>query len=406
MPNKISPSGIEVVTYPGYVMVISDVTRKIYGDDLDLSSNTSDGQVINIAAEALYTNISQLAISIYNSFTIKYAFGTTLDDRVDDFLGIQRLGGSYTIQDIDITVDRDLKLQGLDGQAYEGNTTSFTVEDSNGNQFILLDTVDLVANTTTALTFRARDIGSISTLTNTINNPVTIILGVTKINNPTVPTTIGRQEETDAQLRIRAIRSRALGAAGSIDSLVTALLAIDGVTDAKVFENYSTITDQYDIPAHSIWVIVDGGSNEKIAYAIYNKKSYGAGMKGNTIYTIVTKSGQLFVARFDRVTAKPLYILFALKPLNPGASVNQDALKKYIIDNLPFGIGQLADSGTLTCLIIAGLAEQGAAYAVLDVQVSKDGLTYHDYLKVDSLEEKWSVAVVGGIPQIIIEILS
>jgi len=49
----------------------------------------------------------------------------------------------------------------------------------------------------------------------------------------------GLDAETDAELRSRWLVSYAVAGAGTVDSLVTALRALDGTTDARVFENTS-----------------------------------------------------------------------------------------------------------------------------------------------------------------------
>jgi len=387
--STLDGNGLTIDTLTQIVTKLEEGYRAIYGNDIILDSNTPDGQLLNIYAQA-NRDLLEVLQQIFIGFDVNQAIGIVLDQRVS-LLGIQRQGATFTQQQVEITVDRALTLAGLDADATNPDGVGYTVADDTGTQFILLDTTNIVASGTYNLTFRAKDLGSIITLPNTITNPVTVVIGVTGINNPTGALEVGVDGELDAALRIRATRSTANRSVGFIDGLTGILLDIDGVTDARVFENFTNATDANGIPAHSIWVISEGGSNTDIVDAIYSTKSEGCGMKGAVSVEIVTVNGSIFTGSFDRPSSKSLWIRFDIKPTKVGQTFDEDAIKQYITDNLNFNIGDIAETSTITCLAQEAINVTGGGGVPLNVEISDDDITYVDFLEVTTLDEKWIV---------------
>jgi len=387
--STLDGNGLTIDTLTQIVTKLEEGYRAIYGNDIILDSNTPDGQLLNIYAQA-NRDLLEVLQQIFIGFDVNQAIGIVLDQRVS-LLGIQRQGATFTQQQVEITVDRALTLTGLDADATNPDGVGYTVADDAGTQFILLDTTNIVASGTYNLTFRAKDLGSIITLPNTITNPVTVVIGVTGINNPTGALEVGVDGELDAALRIRATRSTANRSVGFIDGLTGILLDIDGVTDARVFENFTNATDANGIPAHSIWVISEGGSNTDIVDAIYSTKSEGCGMKGAVSVEIITVNGSIFTGSFDRPSSKSLWIRFDIKPTKVGQTFDEDAIKQYITDNLNFNIGDIAETSTITCLAQEAINVTGGGGVPLNVEISDDDITYVDFLEVTTLDEKWIV---------------
>lgn len=403
MANQLTREGILKDTSLESLEKANNAFRLTYGSDVDLSSNTSDGNIINIFVQALQ-DVLNLVVDVFNGFNLETAIGIQLDN-IGSILSIRRQSGTYTLQQIEITVDRDLFLEGLDSSSSDEDGAGYTVADGNGNKFILLDSINLTANTTTNLTFRAEILGEINTLSNTITEPVTVILGVTKINNPTTATSIGLEEELDAPYRLRLQRAQGLPSQGYRQGLETALLALEDVTEARVYENRTDFIDEFGIPPHSIWAIVEGGSNLSIANVISIKLTAGTGMKGDTIVQLVN-SGVVETIKFDRVISEALYIKFSIQPIDYGTLPSMPILKKYIVDNLPYGIGSPADINRLSCVILAGIKQQGSNAVALNIRLSSDGVNYYEYIPINGLNKKWIVAINGsGNPEIDITIL-
>lgn len=387
--STLDATGLTIDTIQEIITQLEDGYKLIYGNDIIIDSNTPDGQLINLYAQSV-RDLLEVIQQINSGFDIEQAIGVVLDQRVS-LLGIQRQGATFTQQQLQITVNNAVTLEGLDADANNPDGTGYTVADDTGKEFILLDTFNAPSEGVYNLTFRAKDLGSITTIPNTITNPVTIILEVTDINNPTGALEIGLDGELDATLRLRATQSTANRAKGFIDSLTGNLLNIDGVTDARVFENYTDVIDVDGIPAHGIWAIVEGGANTDIADTIYFTKNAGCDMKGAIAIDITTVNGSIFTILFDRPASKELYIRFDIQKLNPTQGFDEDGIKQYITDNLSFTIGESANTAAITCIAQDGINATGGGGVPLNVEISNDGINYVDFLNTDTKDEKWIV---------------
>lgn len=390
MPNDaLTATGLTTKTLPEIIAQITTAMQEIYGIDINVDQNSPDGQLINIIAQQ-GIDIRELITNVYNSFNPDRAVGRALDERVV-INNIERRGGTFTITPITIVTDRTVDLQGLDAAFNDLNGTGYTIQDNEGNKFILVDSVTLVAGTHPSINFRAQNIGAVETTTGTITNPVTIVLGVTSVNNPSGALEVGQNEETDSELRVRRQQSVAIASTGYLNGILASILNLEGVSDAKIHENVTNVTDSDGIPAHGIWLIVEGGANTDIGETIYAKKSYGANMKGAVEVDIDTPSGDVFVAKFDRPTAEDLYIRFDIQPLSASAVFDMDAIKEYIVENLSYSIGQEAETSRITVVARDALIATGGDGVPVNVEISDDDLAWVDYLPTATKDKQWTV---------------
>ena len=389
MPDLIDATGLQTKTLTEIKNDLNTGLRGIYGSDINLDQNSPDGQLVGILAQ-MAVDLRELITQVNSQFDPDQAVGRLLDQRVV-INNITRAGGTYTTQPVDITVDRTVTLSGLDANFNDPAGVGYTVQDNAGTQFILVDTVTLTAGTH-SLNFRAKTIGKVEVTVGTITNPVTIVLGVTAINNSSAPLEIGQDEETDAQLRVRRARSVAISSTGYLNGLLGEVLSLTGVSAARLYENYTETTDGNGIPPKSVWLIVEGGANSDIANLIYKNKSYGCGMLGAVDVDIVTASGAVFTAKFDRPTSQNLYISFYIKRTDPLFIFDTASVKQYIVDNLIYEIGDFAETSLVTEKAIAGIAAQGGGGVPINVEISDDDITWVDYLDVPSLDSKWTLS--------------
>ena len=326
MPNIIDANGVQIKELQDIVKELSDSMELIYGNDINLESETPDAQMIMIFTQAV-RDIEELIFNINAMFDPDQAQGRILDQRVA-YNGIQRQGSSYSITNVEITVDRAVQLFGLD---YSGQDQKYIVEDDSGTKWILRNTVSLIAGTH-SLSFRSEEAGAVLSVVGTIRTPVTIINGVTDVNNSLSQTTIGDNEESDAALKERRRVSVSLSSQGYKESLLAALKNIPNMVDAYVYENRTSQTDSRGMPPHSIWVITDGTANdEDIANAIYRKRNAGADLKQGTKEFVVTEiDGGKFLATWDEVEIALVYIKMDLLSIDSTVPLAIDVIKSQL----------------------------------------------------------------------------
>lgn len=426
MPNILDENGLQVATRAELLEYYTAQYQAIYGSDIDLDSDTPDGQWLNLIIQQVL-DLQDLLVTIYNGFDPDNAIGVVLDQRVA-LNGIQRQAGTYTVTDITLVNSQSVNLYGLD----QSENDVYTIADSAGTEWNLISSELGLAPGTHTLSFRAAVPGAQLTIPNTITIPVTIVVGVTSVNNPTTYTTLGVDEESDAELKIRRQASVAGPSQGYMAGLLAALLNINGIESARIYENNTSATSTgsvppyvpADIPSHSIWVVVDGtpapsiaaawsavieysygqlasdsGINyisiqdgnlnnavsdtawwkvhSPIAQTIYSKRNAGCGMKGDESYTIIQIDGTPFVVRWDVVTSEDLYIEVEVGSLNQINPPDITGIIEGIVENFVPGayeevnvtalgtVIQAADSNTYVSSAGFGLTELTATSLTL-----------------------------------------
>ena len=94
------------------------------------------------------------------------------------------------------------------------------------------------------------------------------ILGWDSVLNPNAAV-LGRLQETDEELRERFRNSKFIQSTNILEALIDALTNVTGVTDVKVYENDTELTNEIGVPLKSFMPIVLGGLPTDIANAIW-----------------------------------------------------------------------------------------------------------------------------------------
>ena len=220
------------------------------------------------------------------------------------------------------------------------------------------------------LNFRAQQLGNIQASANTINVMQTVLAGVTSVNNPDNNYITGAVGETSAEFRLRRNRTMAKPSQGFDESIESQLLDVTSRTQAKVYDN-RTNTTVNDIPPHTVWVIVEGGTSEEIGKIIYNNIPPGIPMKGTQEALVTKTNGEIVTVNYDLPNAVNLYIKANIQRL--GDVIIDEFYIKQELAKINFNIGELAESSNLTIAIKNIVQETGNPY---NVEVSTDGVNY------------------------------
>ena len=373
--NSITASGLTIKSLSDVINAIQNGESgypglyQIYGPTINLNPNSPDANMVNIFALAVEDTL-ELLQQIYTSMDPDQAVGVTLDSRCA-INGVIRQAGTYTQQPVLVTNTSSVTLPGLD--LYP--TTAFTVSDGT-NQYQLLTTTTLSTASSTSLIFQAVNMGPVQSSLNSITSIVTVTLGVTSVNNPNPYTSLGVAQETDSALRIRRSYSVAQPSKGYLAGLYGALIDIDGINYASVYENITATTDVNGVPGHSIWCIVSGTNNStvqtEVANAIYVKRNAGCGMKGSISISVPQLDGTNFSVLFDYATTQPLYFKCTAEAITGSISTSNIAQSVFNYFANSYSINQIAD----TTSIVSYIKSQYPNVVISGEAVSKDGTTW------------------------------
>ena len=208
---------------------------------------------------------------VANQINIDYATGQFLD-AIGAFYGVSRRGATRTRVFATIT--------GVSGTIIQAGSLAKTTV---GDLFYLENTTTIPVGGTTTAYFLSQETGAIPCATGTLTTIVSQTVGWETVSNPTAAE-IGYDMESDSAYKKRIKAARYTGTALT-DSIKSKLQLIDGVKSSFAIDNGKSSSIVYDgitIDPHSLLVIVDGGTNEDIAKALFNSISGGCG------YTAIT----------------------------------------------------------------------------------------------------------------------
>ena len=292
-----TPDGIQVQTFREIYDELAEGYREIYGQDINLDPDSPDGQRVAIEAQARL-DLQSYGAYLYTQIDPDTAIGQALNVIIK-LSGITRRPPTRSQVDVEVTTDRPVTLP-----------EDYTVEDDLGQAWQTLEERALPAGTTT-ITLFAENFGSVEADAGTVTEPVTVVIGVTGVTNPSAAI-VGRDEETDEELRIRRNRSLETPQSSSIGRLFTALASVTNVTDLAVYENDTDVTDSDGIPAHSLWVVVEGGAVADIVETMVLNKTGGKGLVGSVTgtytETVIRPDGSEFQIVHEMTFDRPTYV--------------------------------------------------------------------------------------------------
>lgn len=381
--NYIGINGLVTQSLEEIRADLSTKFKNIYGNDINLEQNSPDGQFINLLAQEKKDTLD-LFTQFYNNLDPDRAIGIP-QQILYKLNGLTINAYTYSYVYVDVTVTQSVTLQGLDENIENADGTGYTVRDTNGNRWILANTTEIIAGSA-RLSFRAAELGAITALPNTITVMETVLLGVSGVNNAGPNYITGNQGETSAQFRQRRNQAMAVAAQGFDDAIESQMLNIENVTQCKVYDNRSAEVVN-DIPAHTVWVIVEGGTPDQIGRIIYNNLPPGIPMKGSQSVEIIKTNGQLQTINYDLPEAVPLYVRATIKNFT-NTELDTNYIKQQIA-LLKFNIGQLVESLVIQNEIKNTIGETGSPY---NCEISLDNTTWGDYLTPEGLSEYFSIS--------------
>jgi hypothetical protein len=146
------------------------------------------------------------------------------------------------------------------------------------------------------------------------------------------PFSPGDEAEPDAEFFQRWAASPEQAPLGTRDSVVRALLSVEGVSKVRIYDNPS-IDNTAEADALSFKSIVVGGIDSEVAQAIYLTKPINAGTSGDLLEEVDTLDGSKEPIRFSRAVDNAISIRISYSPRNGVLlnSIEEEAIKESLI---------------------------------------------------------------------------
>lgn len=324
--------------YPTYTDILEYMIAQykiIYGNDCYLEKDSQDYQLLSIFSLVIYDEYQTREL-IYQNRGPQTATGSGLDAIVK-LNGIKRLSASYSTCQV--------TLFGVAGTVISKGV----IQDTSGIQWSLPATVILDVGGSATVSAVCQTIGSITAFTNTITDIVTPTAGWVSVSN-LVPAIPGNPVELDSDLRARQARSVTIPSQTVLEGMIGSLLEVPNIRRIATFENVANAPDANGFPGHSFTAVVEGGTDQDVADAIYHHIGIGPYTNGTTHVQYVDKYGNSSIIRFYRPAYQQIAVTVTLSKLVGYTTATTDLITNALytyLNNYGIGIGQILTASSL-----------------------------------------------------------
>lgn len=354
--TQLTETGFERTRLIDRLADIQSKARAIFGQEMDLSSDTMDGQHIGLFAEAI-ADLDELAEMVWMSFDPDLSSNNSLS-RLVKLNGIERSLGAYSVATLTLT---GTPLTLIPAGSVIGNVS--------GTVLVYTSADARLDDTGVAMVTASPDsIGVINAVTNSLTVIKSPIYGWASVTNEQ-PMVIGKLRETDQALRLRRRGSVSKGNRNMTEALWAALSDLQGVVEVSVLENATPLKDSRGLPPHSIHVVVLGGDDLEIAQTIWISKTGGTVLAGEQVIEITDQMGNAQSIRFSRPTPVPVKIEVSITPKAGWNYSTSNIIKKVLVDwiNKEIQVGdELINSSLYTPLNELG------GFVINNIKLSRD----------------------------------
>ena len=290
--------------------------RSAFGANFDISPEGPDGQVIGIISEEI-SKCWQQAEMVFNA----YRPGAMQKVGLDNICEL-----TFTKRLVNWPSRVGVRCAGQAGTLVPAGSI---VSDGTMNFKTQYDCI--IPGTVTAV---ATESGEYYIAANTVNKIVTTVAGWESVNNPEIGQT-GVDYESDPALRIRRDRTTAHSGSAFVEAIYAALADLN-LSYIRIRDN-DTGAPIGTQPSGTVFVVVEGGTEDEIARRIYSSKTGGVPTHGTASVSIYDSKGYPHEIKFSRPEDATIYVTGTFKR-RPGSNISsndaarqlQTAMMEYI----------------------------------------------------------------------------
>jgi uncharacterized phage protein gp47/JayE len=294
MTFGLTADGFKIKRLEDIIAEIQQRFKDEFGDNIDLSDASPEGQIIAIFAER-ESLVWELSQDVYNSQYPITSEGNQLDNVVS-LTGTVRRGPQFS--SINSGVAR-----GTNGTIIPAGTIISVVGNTTA-RFITQENATI--NIVDGLTFKSANIellaetaGPLVANAGTLTVIETPVGGMDSFINE-LDAEVGSETETDAELKARRDQELQIAGAATIEAILSELRARELVEAVIVFQNNTSIIDPDGRPPHSLDIVVLGDDEDDLAEAIFLVVGGGIETIGDITKIVNDSQGFGQTVRFSR----------------------------------------------------------------------------------------------------------
>jgi uncharacterized phage protein gp47/JayE len=348
---------------------------QVTAENVDTIFNLNN--TVKLSNEACYDITLTIADNIPDNFTIF----VNINNEVFNY--VKQAGASLTtiVNNLVTLINASnqmIEASNVNDKLYIKTTDNDLLMEVYISQYI---SIDIVSNLGT---FSAEDAGYITLAINALTNIQTPISGWISVINETSPN-LGRNLETDEELRIRRRASVSLIGAGTVEAIRAKVANLPGVSSVVLIENATDQTVNL-LPPHSFECLVAGGNDNEIASTIWQTKGAAISTYGNVTIEVPDSTGNLQTISFSRPVYLYIYVDITLVKDESKFPINgNDIIKNNVVAQISkFAVGETilyqslfaaiynVPGVTLATVLIGGNAIEVKPSLMLDANITMD----------------------------------
>ena len=181
---------------------------------------------------------------------------------------------------------------------------------------------------TVAVDFIAQTAGAVSAPENQLTVIDTLVAGLTSMTNPNAAV-VGDDIETDGAYLLRSYTEKQQANAGPVNAIISFLMKVQNVTGVTVVQN-TTMATVNGVPAKAVNCIVQGGTDQDVANAIFAAVGAGIEAYGGTVMSVLDSQGFTHSIGFDRPSAVDIYVDIEITQI-PGQTITEAAVQDAVM---------------------------------------------------------------------------
>lgn len=294
MPIQYDSNGIITQNITEILDERENALRPIMGEDFIIDKTTPIGNMELADANSELAIQELIAWMIPNMLDANTATGYFLDC-ICEKNRIYRKQPEFTT--LNLIINGESNTSFMEG--------SITVSDNiTGIYYILNEDCTIPESGNVLAEFKCQEYGEFYPLPNSTLDILTPMIGLESVTMDIEKANIvlGRETETDEELRRRRMFSVQQTSTNIISSIRANIYPLDGVKNVTYFENDTETTDANGLPLKSFEFIVNGGDEQEITDVIFANKPVGTRAYGETIIEKKDSEGNLYSIGFTRAT--------------------------------------------------------------------------------------------------------
>lgn len=387
--NYINETGIIIADTSDIRSTVEQEFKDSFNNQDLVVDNGSPASVLITAETTSRKNLQETAALLANQINPNIAGGTFLD-------ALWALTNGQRIAATSTTVTAT--IAGVSGTVIPSGSVA---ETTDGDRFQTISEITIPLSGTIDVSFQAVEAGAVSCLSGTlINISDGGVLGWETVTNLS-DGVIGKETQSDASARVDRRLTLSLGSKAVLFAIISGLYSIDDVNSLYIQENYEDteeVINGVTMDPHSIYLCIDGATDDEVTTALYEYKTLGCGYNDgasgfpitNTIQTPDTDKN--YTAKFDRPDEVIVKIKISVRAVASATNVVED-IKAMI---LAYADSDIRTEGfkvgiDVSPLEIAASVALGTDYFVTSCQVTKqvDDSFQSDAIAIDVWEKAY-----------------